>query len=110
MSRTIKYIILLILITSTSGYELLVHHLRQSRGNESGTGRGNAIEEGKAKKMYVCFSSEKTRYGRSALHFILSKYFIWILHFLLRFSSFSSIFDNILLTIHNKMFRAGAKS
>ena len=27
------------------------------------------------------FSSEKPRYGRLALHFILSKYFIWILHF-----------------------------
>ena len=53
------------------------------------------------------FSSEKTTYGQSALHFILSKYFIWILHFLQHFSSFASIFDNMLPTIHNKMFRVG---
>ena len=56
------------------------------------------------------FSSEKTRYGLLALHFILSKYFTWILHFLLHFSPFSSIFDNMLLTIHNKIFRVGAKT
>ena len=67
----------------------------------------------KAKNIYMCvsgFSSEKTRYGRSALQFFLSKYLIWILHFFFQhFSTFSSIFDNILLTIHNKMFRVGAK-
>ena len=31
-------------------------------------------------------------------HFILSKYFIWKLHFSLHFPTFFSIFDNILLT------------
>ena len=46
-------------------------------------------------------------YGRSALHFILSKYFIWLLQFLQHFSSFASIFDNMLPTIHNKMFSVG---
>ena len=64
-------------------------------------------------KNYMCisgFSSEKTRYSRSALHFILSRYFIWILHFLWQFSSFSSIFDNNLFTIHNKIFRVRAKT
>ena len=71
--------------------------------------------EGKLRQtnVYVCasgFSPEKFRYGRPALHFILTKYCIWILHFLQHFSSFSSIFDNILLTIHNKMFRVGAKA
>ena len=41
------------------------------------------------------FRSEKNKYGQLALYFILPKYFKWILHFLLYFSSFSSIFDNI---------------
>ena len=44
----------------------------------------------KAKKKNMCvsgFSSEKTRYGRSAyfFFFFLQKYFIWILHFSLHF-------------------------
>ena len=68
----------------------------------------------KAKNIYMCisgFSSEKTRYGRSALQFILSKYFVWILLiFFKHFSSFSSIFDKILLTIHNEMFGVAAKT
>ena len=43
-------------------------------------------------------------------HFILSKYFIRKVHLSLYLPPFSSIFDNILLTIHNKMFSVGAKT
>ena len=52
------------------------------------------------------FSSEKTRYGLSAISF----YFIEIFHMEIAFFTFPpifSIFDNI---FHNKMLRVGAKT
>ena len=64
----------------------------------------------KAKK-YMCvsgFSSEKTRYARRYVSFYQNiLYRKCIFHFIFR--HFFSIFDNILLTIHNKMFRVGEK-
>ena len=63
--------------------------------------------------VFICvsgFSSEKTRYGRSALYFILLKDYIEILPFSLHFPPFFTIFDYTVLKIHNKMFRVGAKT
>ena len=56
------------------------------------------------------FSSEKPRYGRPALSFYCIKIFYIEIAFSLHFPPFSSMFDNTLLTIHNKMFRVGAKT
>ena len=61
-------------------------------------------------KMYMCisgFSTEKTRYVWSPLHFVFIELFYIEIAF---FNTFFSKFDNILLTIHNKMFRVGAKT
>ena len=59
------------------------------------------------KKMHVSdFSFEKTRYGWLALSF----YFIDIFYMESAFiTTFFSIFDNILLTIHSKMLRVGKR-
>ena len=56
------------------------------------------------------FSSEKARYGRLALSFYFIKIFYIEIEFITTFPTISSKFDNILLTIHNKMFRVGAKT
>ena len=56
------------------------------------------------------FSSEKTRYGRSALSFSFTRIFYTDIAFSLYFHPFFSIFDYIFLKIHNKMFRVGAKN
>ena len=56
------------------------------------------------------FSSEKTRYGQSALSFFFSKIFYIDIAFFTTFSPIFSIFDYIFLKIHNKMFRVGAKT
>ena len=56
------------------------------------------------------FSSEKVRYGQSALSFYFIKIFYIEIVFFTIFSTIFSIFDNILLTIHNKMFRVGTKT
>ena len=64
-------------------------------------------------KKYMCvsrFSSEKARYDRSALLFYVIKIFYIDTAFFTTFSPFFSIFDNILLLIHNKMFTVGAKT
>ena len=54
----------------------------------------------------MCFSSEKTRYGRSAL----TVYFIKMLYIEITFPHFFSIFADVFPTIYNKMFRVGAKT
>ena len=56
------------------------------------------------------FSSEKARYGRSALSFYFIETFYIEIAVFTTFSPspFVSIFDSILLKIHNKMFRVGA--
>ena len=51
------------------------------------------------------FSSEKTRYGQSALSFYFTKIFYIDIAFSLHFPPLFSIFDYIFLKIHNKMFR-----
>ena len=75
---------------------------------------GNAGRLGQ--KIYMCvsgFSSEKKRYGWSALninvYFILIFYmYIWLLSHI--FPTFSIIFDYTLLILHNKMLRVSAKT
>ena len=66
----------------------------------------------KAKKKYIrVFQvSALKKLGMVGRHNILSKYFLQKLHFFTYFSPFSSKFDNILHTIHNKMFRVWAKT
>ena len=69
--------------------------------------------ETKAKTKYRCvsgFSSEKTRYGGSALTFYFMKIFYIEMQFSIHFPQFFSIFANTLHTIHNKMFRVGTKT
>ena len=65
------------------------------------------LHQAKKKKMHVSgLSSEKTRYGWLALSF----YFIDIFYIESAFiTTFFSIFDNILLTIHSKMLRVGKR-
>ena len=56
------------------------------------------------------FNSEKARYGRSALSFYQNILYRNCIFFFAIFSTIFSISDNIFLTIHNKMFRVGAKT
>ena len=66
-----------------------------------------------AKKCFMCvsgFSSEKNRYGLLGLSFYFTKIFYIDIAFFTTFPPFSSIFYDIFLKIHNKMFRVGAKN
>ena len=52
------------------------------------------------------FSSEKAKYGWLALFYFIEIFYIELAFFTI----FFNIFESILLTIHNKMFRVGAKT
>ena len=69
------------------------------------------MQNNKAKKICMFQVSALKKLGMVGQHYILFIEIFYIdIAFLQYFSSFSSIFENILITSHNKMFRVMAKT